>query len=137
MKFFPTHEWLKIIYLVNKEILGSSMKSVCDPVYGKVDQLLAQLNKSKSLHILHLLNSKNNSMLFSEIKRMVNSSSTTVSRRLLELERNGLVSRTVNSTKPTTVSYNLTEQSINLAPIIQSMYDWVVENDYNSNPMSN
>ena len=137
MKFFPTHEWLKIIYLVNKEILGSSMKSVCDPVYGKVDQLLAQLNKSKSLHILHLLNSKNNSMLFSEIKRRVNSSSTTVSRRLLELERNGLVSRTVNSTKPTTVSYNLTEQSINLAPIIQSMYDWVVENDYNSNPMSN
>ncbi len=113
------------------------MKSVCDPVYGKVDQLLAQLNKSKSLHILHLLNSKNNSMLFSEIKRLVNSSSTTVSRRLLELEGNGLVNRTVNSTKPTTVSYNLTEQSINLAPIIQSMYDWVVENDYNSNPMSN
>ncbi|MFL2950013.1 MAG: winged helix-turn-helix transcriptional regulator [Candidatus Poseidoniaceae archaeon] len=103
------------------------MEPNCDPVFARVDKLLALLNKSKLLHILYLLNTKQRPMRFSEIKRRVDSSSTTITRRLVELEENGLVTRSVLDTFPTTVEYMLTEDAQHLAPSIQSMYDWVVE----------
>ncbi|MDA8718182.1 helix-turn-helix transcriptional regulator [Candidatus Poseidoniales archaeon] len=105
------------------------MEQVCDPVFARVDQLLALLTKSKLLHILYLLNSKSSSMRFSDIKKSVDSSSTTITRRLKELEDNGLIIRTMHPTMPVTVSYELTEDAKFLAPTIQSMYDWIVERD--------
>ena len=68
-------------------------------------------------------------MRFSEIKKRVDSSSTTVNRRLIELEQNGLVVRNVINTVPATVQYTLTNEASSLAPTIQSMYDWIVEKD--------
>ena len=105
------------------------MEQECDPVFARVDKLLALLNKSKSLHILLILNLKNRPLRFSEIKNRVNSSSTTVTRRLTELESNGLVEREAIPTMPQTVTYKLTEDAELLAPSIQSMYDWIVERD--------
>lgn len=101
----------------------------CDPVFARVDKLLALLNKSKLLHILYLLNAKQRPMRFTELKQRVDSSSTTITRRLVELENNGLITRTVLDTHPKAVEYNLTEDAQCLAPSIQSMYDWVVERD--------
>lgn len=66
-------------------------------------------------------------MRFSDIKKSVDSSSTTITRRLKELEDNGLIIRTMHPTMPVTVSYELTEDAKFLAPTIQSMYDWIVE----------
>jgi DNA-binding HxlR family transcriptional regulator len=113
--------------------LGSNrvhiMEQICDPVFARVDKLLALLTKSKLLHILYLLNIKGSAMRFSDIKKNVESSSTTVTRRLKELEDNGLVIRTTHSTMPVTVSYELTDDAQLLAPTIQSMYDWIVERD--------
>ena len=105
------------------------MDQDCDPVFARVDTLLALLNKSKSLHILLVLNLKGGPMRFSSIKRHVNSSSTTVTRRLGELEKSGLVERTVRPPTISAVTYNLTEDARLLAPSIQSMYDWVVKCD--------
>lgn len=105
------------------------MKDKCDPVFARVDKLLALLTKSKLLHILYFLNLKGSAMRFSDIKKNIESSSTTVTRRLKELEDNGLVIRTIHSTMPVTVSYQLTEDAQLLAPTIQSMYDWIVERD--------
>ena len=105
------------------------MEQICDPVFARVDKLLALLTKSKLLHILYLLNIKGSAMRFSDIKKNVESSSTTVTRRLKGLEDNGLVIRTTHSTMPVTVSYELTEDAQCLAPTIQSMYDWIVERD--------
>ena len=105
------------------------MEQECDPVFARVDKLLALLNKSKSLHILLILNLKNRPLRFSEIKNQVGSSSTTVTRRLTELESNGLVEREAIPTMPQTVTYNLTEDAELLAPSIQSMYDWIDERD--------
>ena len=106
-----------------------SIEETCDPVFARVDKLLALLTKSKLLHILYLLNFKGSAMRFSDIKKNVESSSTTVTRRLKELEDNGLVIRTTHSTMPVTVSYELTEDAQLLAPTIQSVYDWIVERD--------
>ena len=66
-------------------------------------------------------------MRFSDIKKSVDSSSTTITRRLKELEDNGLIIRTMHPTMPVTVRYELTEDAKFLAPTIQSMYDWIVE----------
>jgi DNA-binding HxlR family transcriptional regulator len=103
------------------------MDKICDPVYAQVDKLVSLLYKSKLLHILHLLNGKNEPMRFTEIKKNIGSSSTTVARRLSELEDNGLITRQVNPTIPATVLYDLTEISRGLVPSIQAMYNWAAE----------
>lgn len=105
----------------------TQMDKICDPVYAQVDKLVSLLYKSKLLHILHLLNGKKEPMRFTEIKRIVGSSSTTVTRRLSELEENGLITRQVYPTIPATVYYDLTDISRGLVPSIQAMYDWAVE----------
>ncbi|MBL6891915.1 MAG: helix-turn-helix transcriptional regulator [Candidatus Poseidoniaceae archaeon] len=101
------------------------MTSVCDPVFARVDNLISLLGRSKLLHILYVLNIRKEPMRFTEIKSRVGSSSTTVSRRLDELESNGLITRKSHST--VSVEYCLTEDAEGLAPTIQSMYDWVVK----------
>ena len=98
------------------------MEIECDPVYAKVDELLEILTKSKSLHILLILHEESGPLRFTKLKSSVDSSGTTVSRRLNELEEYGLVKRMVSESK--SISYKLTEKSESLAPIIQSMYDW-------------
>ena len=98
------------------------MEIECDPNYAKVDELLEVLTKSKSLHILLVLHKASGSLNFTKLKSSVDSSGTTVSRRLNELEEYGLVKREVSDSK--SISYKLTEKSESLAPIIQSMYDW-------------
>ncbi|MDG1537787.1 MAG: helix-turn-helix domain-containing protein [Candidatus Poseidoniaceae archaeon] len=108
---------------------GESMTETCDPVFSRVDDLISLLGKSKLLHILFILNTKQRALRFTEIKQRVDSSSTTVTRRLAELETNGLVTRVVHSTVPVSVEYELTQDAQNLAPTIQSMYDWVIERD--------
>jgi len=105
------------------------MEDNCDPVFARVDKLISLLNKSKLLHIMMVMNSKTTPMRFSDIKKRVDSSSTTVNRRLIELEQNGLVVRNVINTVPVTVQYTLTKEASSLAPTIQSMYDWIVEKD--------
>ena len=112
-----------------------NLTNICDPVFGKVDDLISLLGKSKLLHILYLLNIKNEPMRFSDIKNQVKSSSTTVSRRLDELENNGLITRNSSPTIPTKVYYSLTEDAQNLAPTIQSMYDWIIERKIMPNPI--
>jgi DNA-binding HxlR family transcriptional regulator len=96
------------------------MEIECDPVYAKVDDILEVLTKSKSLHILLVLHKASGSLSFTKLKSSVDSSGTTVSRRLNELEEYGLLKREVSDS----ISYKLTEKSESLAPIIQSMYDW-------------
>ena len=49
------------------------MEQICDPVFARVDKLLALLTKSKLLHILYLLNIKGSAMRFSDIKKNVES----------------------------------------------------------------
>ena len=111
--------------------MSEMIEQDCDPVFARVDKLIALLNKSKSLHILLILNLKGQPMRFSTIKSQVNSSSTTIARRLGELERSGLVERKIHPTAPSVVTYGLTEDARHLAPSIQSMYDWIVKRDIN------
>ena len=102
------------------------MQSMCESAKAHVDDLLVLLSKSKMLSILYIMNCDNEPLRFSEIKKRVNSSSTTVARRLGELEDHGLVIRTAFATVPATVTYELTEDAISLQPSLESMFEWVL-----------
>jgi DNA-binding HxlR family transcriptional regulator len=103
------------------------MEKMCNPTYGRVDELLSLLTKSKSLHTLMVLDRKKNPARFSELKKLVDSSSTTVARRLNELEQHGLVSRTQLTNSKHGVEYSMTEDARTLSPILQSLFEWVDE----------
>ena len=96
----------------------------CDPVYGKVDDLLESLTKSKALHILLELHLANRNLSFTDLKRRIDSASTTVSRRLTELQHSGFVEKKIETLYSKSAYYSLTDKSRTLAPVIQSMYDW-------------
>ena len=104
--------------------MESAYQDVCDPRYGEVDRILEQLTKSKALHILMVLVRSPYSLRFSQLKEMVDAPSTTVSRRLKELEDSSLVQRVYDKNVKTT-TYSPTEDTKSLSPVIQSLFDWV------------
>ena len=103
------------------------MTDDCDPTYGKVDRILELLTKSKSLHILMVLDRSDAPLRFTEIKSLVDASSTTVSRRIKELEDNRLIVRSMNPESPQNNLYALSEDGRDLSPIMQRLFDWAEE----------
>jgi len=99
------------------------MSEECNPTFAKVDAVLNLLTKSKSLHILLVLDQKDTPLRFSQIKSAVNSSSTTVSRRLKELEDDCLIIRKILDDDKT-IAYGLSEEGKLLSPIMKSLYNW-------------
>ena len=82
------------------------------------------LGKRWSLHILKNL-SINGIIRFNELKRLIPEiSSTVLSDRLLELEREGLISKKIFSQVPIRVQYNLTTQAKELQPILYQLENW-------------
>lgn len=83
------------------------------------------LGKRWSLHILKNL-STNATVRFNELKRLIPEiSSTVLSQRLLELEREGLVSKKIYSEVPIRVEYSLTVRTKELETILQQLSDWI------------
>ncbi len=83
------------------------------------------LGKRWSLHILKNL-STNGTVRFNELKRLIpDISSTVLSQRLLELEREGLISKRIYSEIPVRVEYSLTLRTKELETILQQLSDWI------------
>lgn len=62
---------------------------------------------------------------FSDLQRQIDGlGAKMLSKELQDLEINGIITRTVNNTKPITVSYELTPYGHTLEPIIQALADW-------------
>ncbi len=102
------------------------MDEICNPTYGLVDDLLELLTKSKALHILLELDRAPHPLRFTDLKQRVGAASTTVSRRLRELEEHRLTNRVSTSSGAVeTQLYTLSEDAKMLSPIMQSLYDWV------------
>ncbi len=100
------------------------MVEECDPTYARVDEVLELITKSKALHVLMVLDRAKDSLRFSDIKEGVQASATTVSRRLKELEDNGLVMRDEEAELSMTSAYQLTAHGQRLSPVMQSLFDW-------------
>jgi DNA-binding HxlR family transcriptional regulator len=83
------------------------------------------LGKRWSLLILNTLNSKE-SIRFNELKRAVSGiSSTVLADRLLELEREGLVTKKIYPEIPPRVEYSLTPRAKELRIVLSSIGNWV------------
>jgi DNA-binding HxlR family transcriptional regulator len=93
---------------------------ICDVV-----DIWEVLGKRWSLHILKNL-STNGTVRFNELKRLIPEiSSTVLSQRLLELEREGLISKEIYSEIPVRVEYSLTPRTKELETILQQLSDWI------------
>ena len=104
--------------------MSSISDESCDPTYGKVDTVLELITKSKSLHILMVLDRAEDPLRFGDIKSRVEASSTTVSRRLKELEHYGLVQRKSHPSLASGSLYALRKDGQRLSPIMQSLFEW-------------
>ena len=93
-----------------------------------MDELLGLLGRSKMLKVMHVLNLHGEGIRFTELKTNVDTSATTLSRRLGELEEFGLVSRTELPTIPMTVVYQLTDAGHSLIPRVEGMFEWALNN---------
>jgi len=93
-----------------------------------MDELLGLLGRSKMLKVLHVLNTHNEGIRFTELKTNVDTSATTLSRRLGELEEFSLLSRTELPTVPMTVVYRLTDAGLSLMPRVEGMFEWALDN---------
>ncbi len=83
------------------------------------------LGKRWSLHILNNLKTKE-VIRFNELKRSLPGiSSTVLSERLLELEREGLVTKKIYPEVPPRVEYSITPQARELEVIIKNLSRWV------------
>jgi len=99
------------------------IETACDPVYGQMDELMEILTRSKALHIMLVLDKKGQPMRFTDLKRLVDSTSTTVSRRLRELQDYGLITQMDEGDD--SGGYALTDQSRTLSPIFHDLFNWV------------
>ena len=83
------------------------------------------LAKRWSLYILKNL-SINGTVRFNQLKRLIPEiSSTVLSQRLLELEREGLISKKIYSEIPVRVEYSLTLRTKELETILQQLSVWI------------
>ena len=101
----------------------------------EVVDIWAVLGKKWSLHILKNL-SINGTVRFNAIKRLIpDISSTVLSDRLLELEREGLISKKIFPQIPIKVEYSLTIRAKELQPILYQLSNWV--DKWQSNKIKN
>ena len=105
-----------------------SFSSVFDEGGVDMNELLSLLGRSKMLKVIHVLNVNTEGIRFNELKTNVDTSATTLSRRLGELEEFGLISRTELQTLPMTVTYRLTDAGLSLMPRVEGMFEWALEN---------
>ena len=98
-------------------------EGVCDPDYGRMDDLMEVLTRSKAMHIMLVLDQQGRAMRFTDLKRIVDSTSTTVSRRLKELKEHGLIQQTDDTGG--SGSYALSDDAKSLSPIFHDLFNWV------------
>jgi len=101
-----------------------------EPMDGKANATCAVvdvwelLGRRWSLHILKNLSTKE-VIRFNELKRsLAGISSTVLSERLLELEREGLVTKKIYPEVPPRVEYSMTVQARELEVIIKELARW-------------
>lgn len=78
--------------------------------------------KYKAVILWHLMNQ---TLRYNEIhKRIPNATDKMLAQQLRELEKDGLINRTVYPVVPPKTEYSLTDFGQTLAPILDAMCDW-------------
>lgn len=116
---------LRFIWHPRQRQIGGDMDqdSACDPAYARMDELLEVLTRSKALHVMLVLDQHVRPVRFTDLKRHVDGTSTTVSRRLKELHAYGLIEQVDG--EDGSGFYALTEKAKTLSPIFHNLFNWV------------
>ena len=100
------------------------MKSICKYTFNCPVEATIQLigGKYKAVILWHLMNQ---TLRYNEIhKRIPNATDKMLAQQLRELEKDGLINRTVYPVVPPKTEYSLTDFGQTLAPILDAMCDW-------------
>ena len=100
------------------------MKSICKNAFNCPVEATIQLigGKYKAVILWHLMNQ---TLRYSEIhKRIPKATDKMLAQQLRELEKDGLINRTVYPVVPPKTEYSLTDFGMTLAPILDAMCDW-------------
>ena len=100
------------------------MKSICKNTFNCPVEATIQLigGKYKAVILWHLMNQ---TLRYSEIhNRIPNATDKMLAQQLRELEKDGLINRTVYPVVPPKTEYSLTGFGQTLAPILDAMCDW-------------
>lgn len=100
------------------------MKSICKNTFNCPVEATIQLigGKYKAVILWHLMNQ---TLRYNEIhKRIPNATDKMLAQQLRELEKDGLINRTVYPVVPPKTEYSLTYFGQTLAPILDAMCDW-------------
>jgi DNA-binding HxlR family transcriptional regulator len=96
---------------------------------SRLEDVLRSIDGRWKMPILaHLLNEEH--MRFSDLERAIpRASQKMLTQHLRELERDGIVSRTVYPEVPPRVEYRLTKQGRELRPVFLALLDWADARD--------
>lgn len=109
-----------------KEILGIDAGS-CEQSRAAMRDAVTLLSGKWKFSILMEL-ATNNSLRFKDLQEVVTGISPKVlSNELYDLELNLLITRTVNNTKPVTVSYALTKYAYEVQPVLNSLIEFGIK----------
>ena len=102
---------------LNQEVLDS-----CKVIHAAWNEI----TKVWTLPVIHALGLKEPAR-FNELKRRIEGiSATSLAERLMELERLGVVARTVYPETPPRVEYSLTQKGIELKQVLGELADWAI-----------
>ena len=77
--------------------------------------------------MLYFLFNSEDSVRFNQLKREMEITATTLSRRLDEFIEHNLVTREVYAEVPARVEYELSDKGRSLGPVLESLFGWVEE----------
>ena len=100
------------------------MEQICKSTFTCPVEATIQLigGKYKAVILWHLMN---DTLRYSELHRQIpTATDKMLAQQLRELERDGLISRTVYPVVPPKTEYSLTDFGKSLAPILDAMCDW-------------
>lgn len=108
---------------MKKQIPLQDEKADCSKILFAIQDTLDLISGKWKIKVISvLLYGKKN---FTDLQRQIDGlGAKMLSKELQDLEINTVITRTVNNTKPITVSYELTDYGHTLEPIIQAMADW-------------
>ncbi len=108
---------------MEKNKIPGNEQADCSKILFAIQDTLDLISGKWKIKVISvLLYGKKN---FTDLQRQINGlGAKMLSKELQDLEINGLITRTVNMTKPITVTYELTPYGHTLEPIIRELAGW-------------
>jgi len=109
----------------------------CESVGCEINELFRILGKTYVLDILHIFTREDpGPRRFVELQTRLSVSPNTLSDRLKELVKAGLLSRTAYNEIPPRVDYEATPKALALKPVFETLTEWAARYNLKPEPVS-